>query len=91
MYRILFFVCVFLALIPIVWKLVNKVFSKVSNELSKEKENASDVIDAFVRQKNALAERQSQLEREAERAKNEVSKLDNFSSGNENNENQQQE
>lgn len=82
MYRILFFVLVFLALIPLVWRLVNKAFFKINNELSKENDDASEVIGAFVRQRDAMAERQSRLEKEAEKQKNEVSKLESFSNNN---------
>ena len=78
MYRILFFVILFVILIPIVWKIVNRVFFKVTNELSDDRESANDVIDAFLHQKDRLDGRRDELEEKSRQAKGESDKLDRF-------------
>lgn len=78
MYRILFFVLLFAILVPLVWRLVNKLFVKVTRELSNDKTDASDVIDEFVHQKDKIEERQRRLEDESRKAKKESDKLNEF-------------
>lgn len=77
MYRLLFFVLLFTVLIPIVWRIVNRVFFKVSNALFEGK--ADDAIESFLRQKNKIDERKRCLDEESIRAKEEVDKLSVFS------------
>lgn len=80
MYRLLFFVLLFAALIPIVWRIVNRVFFKVSNALSKGEDKADDVIESFLHQQSQIEERKKWLEEESIRAKEEADKLSVFSS-----------
>ena len=79
MYRLLFFVLLFAVLIPIVWRIVNRVFFKVSDALSKDEYKADDVIESFLRQKRQIEERKRILEEESVRAKEEADKLSVFS------------
>jgi len=80
MYRLLFFVLLFAALIPIVWRIVNRVFFKVSKALSKDEDKADDVIESFLHQQSQIEERKKWLEEESIRAKEEADKLSVFSS-----------
>ncbi len=77
MYKILFFVLLFAILIPLVWKLVNRIFFKVTNELSKERE-ASDVIDEFIKQKKKMEEKNAVLKNEISKSEQEINKLNDF-------------
>ena len=77
MYRILFFVLLFAVLIPLVWKLVNKIFFKVSVEL-KQEPNASDVIDEFIKQKKKLEDKNVSLKNEVNKSEEEIGKLNSF-------------
>lgn len=81
MYRLLFFVLLFAILIPLVWRIVNRLFFKVSNVLSKDEDSADSVIDKFLQQKSQIDERKRHLEEESIRAKEEAEKLSVFSNG----------
>lgn len=78
MYRLLFFVLLCAILIPIVWRIVNRVFFKVSKALSKDEDKADDVIESFLHQQSQIEERQKWLEEESIRAKEEADKLSVF-------------
>jgi len=80
MYRLLFFILLFAVLIPIVWRIVNRVFFKVSDALSKDEDKADDVIESFLHQQSQIEERKKWLEEESIRAKEEADKLSVFSS-----------
>lgn len=77
MYKILFFMLLFAILIPLVWKLVNRIFFKVTNELSKERE-ASDVIDEFIKQKKKMEGKNAVLKNEVSKSEQEINKLNDF-------------
>lgn len=79
MYRILFFVLLFAILIPIVWRIVNRLSFKVLDALSKDENRANDVIESFLHQKSQIEERRRHLEEESARAKEEADKLNVFS------------
>ena len=72
MYRILFFVLLFAILIPIVWRIVNRLSFKVLDALSKDENRANDVIESFLHQKSQIEERRRHLEKESVRAKEEA-------------------
>lgn len=76
MYRLLFFILLFVVLIPIVWRMVNRVTFKVSDALFEGK--ADDAIESFLRHKNRIDERKRRLDEESIRAKEEVDKLSVF-------------
>ena len=78
MYKILFFVLVFIVLVPIVWRIVNRLFFKVTGELSEEP-TASETIEKFISQKRKIEDRQKSLENDIERNKKEIDKLNDFS------------
>ena len=78
MYRLIFIVALFIIFIPIVWRIINKIFIKVEGALKSPENDAGHAIENLNRNLDDFEKRKKIAEEEAEKAAKASEMLSNW-------------